>query len=467
MAARDDNIMPENKRKVYTLKDLPPEVKAVTFAKCSRTSQSFSEIADELTQEKSAEFHEKWVVGYGHSSVAEHAVLNIAVEGISRLATEVLQNNRLASYTERSSRYQVFSEEDFYFPENLENTEEGKLYPEKTRFLMKNYLIFYDKIIAHLKNRLPRKMDEDEKKYEARLKPIALDTARFILPVASLANVGVTMNARVLEYAISKMLSHPLPEVQGLGHDLKKVSQRTLPTLVKYAQPNIYLMETSRALTDLVSHKFTGKSSDQTNVMLVDYSDNARNILVSAILYRFASLSFVEIRSRVSNLSEEEKEKVIDEALKKMGDFDVPLRELEHVNYTFDCLMDEGAYYEFKRHRMCTQTVQDLTIENGLVRPPMLEENEELKNIFDQSVAAAEEMYRSLSAKFPWEAKYFVLNAHKRRVLVTINLRELYHLVKLRAGKMAHFTIQEIARRMYELVKAKHPYLLKYIRFRK
>jgi thymidylate synthase ThyX len=459
--------MPENKRKVYTLKDLPPEVKAVTFAKCSRTSQSFSEIADELTEEKSAEFNEKWVVGYGHSSVAEHAVLNIAVEGISRLATEVLENNRLASYTERSSRYQIFSEDDFYFPEKLENTAEGKLYAEKMRFLMKNYLLFYDKIIAHLKNRLPRKMDEEDKKYESRLKPIALDTARFILPVASLANVGVTMNARVLEYAISKMLSHPLPEVQGLGHDLKKVSQRTLPTLVKYAQPNIYLMETGRALSELARQKFTGLSADQTNVMLVDYRDDALNILASAIIYRYSSLSFVEIRSKVSNMSDGEKQEIISETLKRMGDFDVPLRELEHIPYVFDCLMDEGAYYEFKRHRMCTQTVQDLTIENGLVRPPMLLENKELEAIFDASVKAAEETYKSLTAKFPWEAKYFVLNAHKRRVLISINLRELYHLVKLRAGKMAHFTIQEIARRMYDLVKAKQPFLVKYIRFRK
>ena len=38
-----------------------------------------------LSDEKSADFHEKWVVGYGHSSVAEHAVLHIALENVSRL----------------------------------------------------------------------------------------------------------------------------------------------------------------------------------------------------------------------------------------------------------------------------------------------------------------------------------------------------------------------------------------------
>ena len=45
------------------------------------------------------------VVGYGHASVAEHAVLHMAVENISRLACDALEDNRLASYTEKSSRY--------------------------------------------------------------------------------------------------------------------------------------------------------------------------------------------------------------------------------------------------------------------------------------------------------------------------------------------------------------------------
>ncbi|MFA5070657.1 MAG: FAD-dependent thymidylate synthase [Patescibacteria group bacterium] len=459
--------MPENKRRVYLLKDLPPEVKAVTFAKCSRTDKNFAEIADELTEEKSAEFNEKWVVGYGHSSVAEHAVLNLAVENISRLATEVLEGNRLASYTEKSSRYQVFAEDDFYFPPNMEKTEFEGLYLETLKFLMKNYLNFYVKILEYLKNKIPKKMDEEPAKYEARLKPQALDSARYILPVASLANIGVTMNARVLEYAITKMLSHPLAEVQDLGQEIKKVSQKNLPTLVKYAQPNIYLRETALGLAELAQKYFSTKSNDQTNVMLVEYRDNAEDILVSALLYRYCHQSFVEVRSRVSNMTKEEKEEVIDEALKKYGDYDIPLKELEHVYYIFDCVMDEGAYYEFKRHRMCTQTVQDLTIENGYQTPPVIEENAELKQIFLASTNKVEEVYPKIAAKFPEESRYLVLNAYRRRILINLNLRELYHFVKLRTSPAAHFSIREIAKRMYQLVREKHPILVKYIKLRK
>ena len=105
-------------RQVYLLdpQDYPPETIAVAFAKTSRSPDSFLKIAAELNEEKSSEFHEKWVVGYGHASVAEHAVLHIAVENVSRLAVELLESNRLASYTEKSTRYQKWGPEDFYVP---------------------------------------------------------------------------------------------------------------------------------------------------------------------------------------------------------------------------------------------------------------------------------------------------------------------------------------------------------------
>jgi len=109
----------KNKLDIYSLDHLKPEVVAVAFAKCSRSAESFKDIAYELTDEKSADFHEKWVVGYGHSSVAEHATLHLAIENVSILATKVLEDNRLASYTEKSTRYQIFDREKYYQPESI------------------------------------------------------------------------------------------------------------------------------------------------------------------------------------------------------------------------------------------------------------------------------------------------------------------------------------------------------------
>ena len=80
-------------RRIYLLspRELSPETIAVAFAKTSRSPESFREIAAGLSDEKSAQFHEKWVVGYGHASVAEHAVLHMAFENVSRLAIESIE----------------------------------------------------------------------------------------------------------------------------------------------------------------------------------------------------------------------------------------------------------------------------------------------------------------------------------------------------------------------------------------
>src|SRR5512143_2513647 len=109
-------------RQIYLLspKELSPETIAVAFAKTSRSSESFRELAAGLTDETSAKFHEKGVVGSGHASVAEHAVLHVAIENVSRLAVETIESNRLASYTEKATRYKKWSPEEFYTPPEFE-----------------------------------------------------------------------------------------------------------------------------------------------------------------------------------------------------------------------------------------------------------------------------------------------------------------------------------------------------------
>ena len=106
-------------RRIYPLapQEMTEEELAVIFAMTSRRPEAFSEIRDLVTAEKAADFHERWVLGYGHASVAEHAVIHMAVENISRLACDTLEDNRLASYTEKSSRFQILDKDSLaYLP---------------------------------------------------------------------------------------------------------------------------------------------------------------------------------------------------------------------------------------------------------------------------------------------------------------------------------------------------------------
>ena len=90
-------------RRIYPLdpRNLTEEQIAVAFAMTSRRPEPFDEIAKLVSEEKAANFHERWVLNYGHASVAEHAIIHMAVENISRLACDTLEDNRLGSYTEK------------------------------------------------------------------------------------------------------------------------------------------------------------------------------------------------------------------------------------------------------------------------------------------------------------------------------------------------------------------------------
>ena len=69
-----------NRRRVYPLdsRALSEEQIAVTFAMTSRCPEPFDETARQVSEATAADFHERWVVGYGHASIAEHAVVRLS-----------------------------------------------------------------------------------------------------------------------------------------------------------------------------------------------------------------------------------------------------------------------------------------------------------------------------------------------------------------------------------------------------
>jgi thymidylate synthase ThyX len=449
-------------RDIYLLspKALSPEVIAVAFAKTSRSPESFREIAAELTDEKSAQFHEKWVVGYGHASVAEHAVLHIAVENVSRLAIECLESNRLASYTEKSTRYQMWGPEDFYTPRAIAESGHAARYHATCRRLFETYLRALPAVHKVMQARYPRREAESEARWDGRIRSKYVDVCRFLLPAAALANVGVTANARVLEGAIRKMLSHPLEEVREIGAEVKAVAQAEVPTLVKYADAVPYQVETARAL-GRIGHE--GNGGKGIVAELIDYDPQGEEKFLAACLYRYGNASLAECRARVAAMTDEQRAALAREALGRRDKYDVPLRELEHVTYSFDCVMDQGGYFELKRHRMMTQSPQRLTATLGYATPRALDEAGCAED-YHAAMRTAAETYAALAADLPEEASYAAPNGFNRRVLMTLNLREAFSLCELRTTPGAHFSVRRTAGQMIEAIRRVHPLLAQYMR---
>jgi len=146
-----------------------------------------------------------------------------------------------------------------------------------------------------------------------------------------------------------------------------------------------------------------------------------------------------------------------------LGKFDIPLRELEYCTYTFDLVMDQGAYAEFKRHRMMTQTPQKLTTRLGYAAPLLITEAG-FGSEYETAMESAIKMYEKLYVFSPDVAQYVVPNGFKRRVLAEFNLREAFAFCQLRSAANAHFSIRRVAQKMYEEMVRVHPLLTKYMK---
>jgi len=451
-------------RRVYLLspRSLSPETIAVAFAKTSRSPESFDVIASALSDEASAQFHERWVVGYGHASVAEHAVLHIALENISRLAIECVESNRLASYTEKSTRYQMWDRTAFVVPAEIRGSPLDNLYRQTCELLLDTYLQSLEPLKKVAQSAFPREDGESEARWDSRIRSRYVDVARYLLPSAVFANVGVTLNARALEHAIRKMLSHPLGEVRDIGEDVRQVAQREVPTLVKYAQASPYLSRLAQTNPGLMKHDISGGAEAEAfgpaGGMFLRHADAAAEArALAAAVVRTEGLAYSQAL-RAMEASPEARRAAAQVLLGDMGQWDHPSRELEHVTYTVEVVADQGAYFEAKRHRMLSLTSAPLTCELGYVTPRWMAEANLLDN-YRRAMDAARDTYEKIARENPALAGYVVPNGYLRRFLMTLNLRETFHLCELRARPSAHFAMRVVALHLAELVRQVHPLL--------
>ena len=180
-------------------------------------------------------------------------------------------------------------------------------------------------------------------------------------------------------------------------------------------------------------------------------------------MYGYAVHSLAQVQLVVAGFSADGKREVIEEYLKRRGPHDQPLRALEHLTYTFDILMDFGAFRDVQRHRMVTQTPQELGPIHGHSTPPEIIRYG-LAESYDVCMTKARQAYEAIAADFPREAAYVLPLAFRKRVLFTWNLREIHHFVQLRSAKQGHLSYRRIAQDVFRELERVQPLLASYIR---
>ena len=484
---------------IFALRNLPEEVIAVLFAYYSRSRDSLrrnllklleegdldlagdsnavtvqmDDVDDDRlakAREKAKVFHEKWVVGYGHSSVAEHGCVHLALENVSIIASKLIEDCRLASYTEKSTRYVAFDASKMYYPPALaENT----LYRETIAALLDAYTGWTEDIVAKIKSRVPKTEKQTDRGYDAACRASTFDVLRYLLPSATYTNIGLTLNARSLETMITKLLSQSLPEGRAIGEAIKREAQHIVPTLLKYADHNPYRDETDSAIASIARKTaptpFRGRHHGEVvfgggSATMVHGDADADDKLVAAILYGYTQQSAEELLSTVRSMDQAAKEKIVDEYLCRRGKHDAPGRALESIFCTVEMTMDYGAYRDIQRHRMASQTTQSPLPYFGFSMPPEIERfgyTAAYTALMERSKTAYESL---VQAGFEREAAYVLPLATRMRALFTWNLREVTHFVELRSSRQGHPSYRHIAQEVYRAVEGSFPLVARYMR---
>src|SRR2546423_5404673 len=146
---------------------------------------------------------------------------------------------------------------------------------------------------------------------------------------------------------------------------LKEV--RVSPTLVKYADPNAYEMETRRELRQ-AARELMGSEPIAPSKAIVDLLDEEplEVEIATTLLYEHCHHSYRQIRQAVQVAGERRRREIIDLGLRHRGKHDEMLRGFRAgQHFRFDILMDTGGFRDMHRHRRCIQVMQGFTVQHG------------------------------------------------------------------------------------------------------
>ncbi len=393
----------------------------------------------------------------GHHSVAEHAVFNFDLIGLSRLAVEFIEHFRLCSFTEKSQRYITLGD-DHVIPKEIRGSEIRSKYIE----ILKEQNGLYHRLNEKLRKYVFEKhkgLAADPKNRNL-LEGWAKEDARYITSLATEAQLGLTINARNLELFLRRAKSQKLAEIKELAEQMYALVEKIAPSIILFTKANDY---DAKTYDEIKSKILNPKSKTNPNpkitneVILVEHTKDADDILVSSLLYAVSKEPYDSCMAAVKKMSFEEKKELVKASCRHMELYDTALREYENVNFTFDVILSSSCFAQLKRHRMATIIAKDYDTELGVTVPPSIKEIG-MEKEFLEVVKKTEDVYNSISMNFNRiSAGYVLTNAHRRRVLFSCNARELYHVSRLREDAHAQWDIQNLSRLMSQEAKKAAP----------
>jgi thymidylate synthase ThyX len=486
---------------VFAVHGADPEVLAYAMAKYSRSALSMKESLKELNEQKAEKFLNTFYFQYGHRSIADLAHVAMAIEKLSLLAAIALVDEQRWDGQERSTRYQDYKKASYYVPDFGESLDEVHAYRAEVDALFAAYELISEDVFRYLASITPRPEDMKPEAYERTLRARTFDVSRYLLPMATNTSLGQITNARTLENQVSRLLSDEHPEIRRLGELLKKAATgpawivnhprfdsfmqelrlvdeprwreaqaiferevKAAPTLVKYAEPNPYQMETRKALRQAASELMKKAAIERAPLVDLLEDEPLEIELATTLLYEHCHYSYRQLRTAVEGLNAQQRGEIVALGGAHRGRHDELLRAYcSGQKFRFDILQDIGGFRDMHRHRRCIQIGQGFTTTHGYDTPEEVIQAGAQRTYDDAMRRAA-----AVSAKYvrTEPAEYLIPLAYRKRTLFKMDFAEVVYISELRTKPEGHISYRRVAYAMYEETVKRYPALASMFRVR-
>jgi thymidylate synthase ThyX len=492
------------------------------MSRYSRTDKTMRRIfIDEFlpNPNRGLEFYNRVLLEYGDESVAELGTAQCALEWISNISAQKIEDHRIGlSFLEKSSRYVAFDKKingvyKYFRDKKIMSSVYADKYVQSCDLAFETYsknilpmqqylkekipidnLVFNDSETKTdtLFNDLKSSMDiENAKKiYSSSIKAKALDILRNLLPSSTLTNLAITGNGRAFEYLLFNMNSSELGEIKNLGDLLYKELEKYIEPFIKRSKDRYsisyckYLDNTEKSISRILDKDLYQKHDEiSVNDIPLDTFINIKSLtgvkllyhipnieaeikLVASILHEYGrGLSMSFLLDLVTTFSEEKRHEII----RAYSHFREnrrhrPGRAFEVIDYSFELVTNYGMFRDLHRHRLLTMSRQLLSTKYGYDIPEEINELGIEKDYSDCMYHSAD-TYKLISSTMPTEAQYAVTFAYRYPYFIKMNLREACHMIELRTTPQGHPDYRNACQKMYSLIKQVNPVISEGIKF--
>ncbi len=401
---------------------ITPEAEAMLQALHSRSVGGIKSHLEALSERGAEKFMSSFYVGYGHKSIGDCGSITIFIEGVSMLAAKAVQDWRLYSGQESSTRYIDFSKQKFIDPAGTKKSNE----------ILENWRNFYLKsqepLREYLKEKFPKGKEEKEDIYQKAINARSFDILRGFLPSGASTNLAWHTNLRQAADKLALLRHHPLDEVRNIAKALEGALTEAFPSSFshkKYEETEKYnktwMQEQNYFFdTDIVDFELTKDSID-------------RDLLL--------------------------KNKKVLESRPEKTELPKYLSECGTLQFCF--LLDFGSFRDIQRHRAVIQRMPLVTDGLGFESWYLDELSDNLRKKAKELLSIQKKAVKDLNLDQSTK-QYYIPMGYNLLNRLTGDLPALVYLVELRATRFVHPTLRKRAVQMAEVLEKKFgPYGLK------